>query len=529
MKEIDRLEPRAFTRFCMSIGAVPSSYIQGLTIEEQLLWFCSYIEKEVIPAVNNNAEAVTELQNLYVQLKQYVDDYFENLDVQEEINNKLDDMAESGELAEIIAQYLESQAIIGFNTCSELAAAENLDAGSFARTMGRNTYIDGYGAFYRIRVRTNADDPDGYNLIVLTNTENLIAEKLSDKHIDDLEDFIDDEIEDNKDIMLNSDKVLFIGDSYGVGTTNETEVITSWIDYIKTRYYPTAAKYAINGAGFAAGSTTFEDLLDTAISEIEDKAAYKKIVVCGGFNDRNSSIADIKTAMSSFISKAKTNFTNAKIYVGMIGGCSLVSPTGSGYRLNTFIRSLPAYKDCNQYGAIYLNGVEQILKDYTYFSTDGYHPNADGYSKLADCIEQALQTGSYSFSTAFEGVTISDHLQANVVRNGATTTIDIEGYVEFNGVSTGPNINLGTFNSKYYRQYNTMTEPIPCRFYWTTNSSRYFGGMGYIRFDQYGNCYLDNRLYDNVNGSTNTWGSVQTGVVRLSIDYATRTLPTDLT
>ena len=104
MKDIEKLNYRPFTRFCMSIGAVPSSYLAGLSIEEQLLWLCSYLEKEVIPAVNNNGEAVEELQNLYVELKNYVDNYFDNLDVQEEINNKLDVMAEDGTLDQIINQ-----------------------------------------------------------------------------------------------------------------------------------------------------------------------------------------------------------------------------------------------------------------------------------------------------------------------------------------------------------------------------------------------------------------------------------------
>ena len=36
----------------------------------------------------------------------YINDYFDNLDVQEEINNKLDEMAESGQLTEIISLYL---------------------------------------------------------------------------------------------------------------------------------------------------------------------------------------------------------------------------------------------------------------------------------------------------------------------------------------------------------------------------------------------------------------------------------------
>ena len=107
MKEIDKLNFRPFTRFCMSIGAVPSSYLAGLTIEEQLLWLCSYLEKEVIPAVNNNAEALEELQTLFTELHDYVEHYFDNLDVQEEINNKLDSMVEDGTLTDMIGAYIQ--------------------------------------------------------------------------------------------------------------------------------------------------------------------------------------------------------------------------------------------------------------------------------------------------------------------------------------------------------------------------------------------------------------------------------------
>ena len=106
LKEVEKLQSRPFTKFCMSIGAVPSSYLSGLSIEEQLLWLCSYLEKEVIPAVNNNAESVEELQGLYEELHDYVEHYFDNLDVQEEINNKLDEMAATGTLSEIIGQYI---------------------------------------------------------------------------------------------------------------------------------------------------------------------------------------------------------------------------------------------------------------------------------------------------------------------------------------------------------------------------------------------------------------------------------------
>lgn len=91
-----------FKKFCMTIGALPSSYLESLTYQELLLWFCDYLQNTVIPTINNNADAVEELQNLYIELKNYVDNYFKNLDVQEEINNKLDEMASDGTLENII-------------------------------------------------------------------------------------------------------------------------------------------------------------------------------------------------------------------------------------------------------------------------------------------------------------------------------------------------------------------------------------------------------------------------------------------
>ena len=91
-----------FKHLIMTIGNLPSSYVESLSYYECLLWLCNYIENTVIPAVNNNASALEELQGLFTQLQEYVDNYFENLDVQEEINNKLDDMVEDGTIKSLI-------------------------------------------------------------------------------------------------------------------------------------------------------------------------------------------------------------------------------------------------------------------------------------------------------------------------------------------------------------------------------------------------------------------------------------------
>lgn len=93
-------------KFCYTIGMIPTSYKMSLTYEEQILAIGHYLEETVIPALNNNAEAVAELQSLFIQLKDYVENYFGNLDIQNEINNKLDQMAQDGTLAEIINQEL---------------------------------------------------------------------------------------------------------------------------------------------------------------------------------------------------------------------------------------------------------------------------------------------------------------------------------------------------------------------------------------------------------------------------------------
>lgn len=177
-KEVKKLRP--FTRFIYTIGELPSSYLFSMTYEEQLIWLCNYLAQTVIPTVNNNGEAVEELQNLYIELKEYVDNYFENLDVQEEINNKLDEMVEQGTLQEIIGDYLNSKAVFGFDTVADMKSATNLIDGSYARTLGNTSYLDGKGAYYKVREIRNTDVVDEVHIISLDNSETLICELITD-------------------------------------------------------------------------------------------------------------------------------------------------------------------------------------------------------------------------------------------------------------------------------------------------------------------------------------------------------------
>lgn len=170
---LQHLKP--FTRFCCTIGELPSSYLVSLTYEEQLLWLCHFIKDTILPAINNNAEATEELQQLYVELKNYVDNYFNDLDVQQAINNKLDEMVEDGTLDTILNQFFTETTGLTFSTFQELKNFENLASGNKCKTLGFYNVNDGGEAFYYITNEENSTIPQ----IKINNTlfANLIFTK----------------------------------------------------------------------------------------------------------------------------------------------------------------------------------------------------------------------------------------------------------------------------------------------------------------------------------------------------------------
>ena len=80
LENIETIES-PFRRFVTTIGVFPTAFTDAMTYYECLAYLVKYLEETVIPAVNENAEALAELQTLYIQLKSYVDNYFANLDV----------------------------------------------------------------------------------------------------------------------------------------------------------------------------------------------------------------------------------------------------------------------------------------------------------------------------------------------------------------------------------------------------------------------------------------------------------------
>lgn len=146
----------------------------ALTNYELLCKVVEYLNK-VIANENNQNEAINELAEAFTNLKNYVD----NLDLQDEVNNKLDEMYENGQLEQIIEQLLQSTAIWCFDTVADMKLATNLINGSYTKTLGYYELNDGGGAIYKIRNKTNEDIIDNGSLISLSDL--LVAELVSSK------------------------------------------------------------------------------------------------------------------------------------------------------------------------------------------------------------------------------------------------------------------------------------------------------------------------------------------------------------
>lgn len=173
-----------FLRYCSAI--IPTAFDDSLSYYEALCALYKWLQTNVIDTINHNASVTNdfinkekELEELFAQLKEYVDNYFDNLDVQEEINNKLDNMVEAGTLQEIIAAYLNANAVWGFDNVADMKNSTNLIDGSYAKTLGYHDVNDGGNATYKIREITNSDVVDESFIIALSNNT-LVAELVID-------------------------------------------------------------------------------------------------------------------------------------------------------------------------------------------------------------------------------------------------------------------------------------------------------------------------------------------------------------
>lgn len=214
------------------------------------------------------------------------------------------------------------------------------------------------------------------------------------------------------DIKKRADRNLIcIGDSYGQWTEGST---ISWISQLEDRHMGSVFYHnELGGSGFLAAyydpgeqnRKSFETLLRQLENTVTDKDIITDIVVCGGYNDWSAGhdyIANLSSAIGSFMQYARATYKNAVVSIGMIGRST--SETTCANLLQTLF---PAYVDAALgQGAVYLSGVENAIKADTQMDADGFHPGPAGDRLLGRAIYNALY-GSHPENVFVDNVTVS--------------------------------------------------------------------------------------------------------------------------
>lgn len=124
-------------------------YDDSLSYYELLCKVVDYLNN-VIADVNSVVSEVDTLTLKFNELKEYVDTYFDNLDVQDEINNKLDEMASDGSLSDIInncASYVSAESgwnviKVGDSYVQSLLTDETAEVTAFVRSAIDNPEVN---------------------------------------------------------------------------------------------------------------------------------------------------------------------------------------------------------------------------------------------------------------------------------------------------------------------------------------------------------------------------------------------------
>lgn len=127
-------------------------------------WFLQEFNK-IIAQWKEMHKNFNTLQDAFNDLKNYVQDYFKNLDVQEEINNKIDDLISKGEFWENIPK------ILSVLQDSTAIKNENLNSDNTVYEKVNNDFTDtGLSAIFDI-VDTSNNKNDGYTTFKLDNNK----------------------------------------------------------------------------------------------------------------------------------------------------------------------------------------------------------------------------------------------------------------------------------------------------------------------------------------------------------------------
>ena len=468
-----------FVRFCTA--SVPMVFDNSMSYYECLCALTNYIQKDLVEVVNNNAELQAQLNVKFDELKAFVDNYFENLDVQEEINNKLDEMVEDGTLEEIIGHYITENYV----TKDDLATTDT--AGIMKVGSGLSVSSDGTVSTAPFAQFINSDSKQyeytsgdthsfiNYAIISSEYTPRLVMADPSDPDVRKTASEIDAQYKPS--FMINAggwntadnytygpiiiDNNIELTNNLGGGTDTERTIVAIAEDGTITSVNGSTAaadinaKYAIRAWAtiFNNGVTFYSDGTRNPRTFLaQDFNGNYLIGTCGGrtANDTGMSYQDI----DSFI-RTTLEF-NAKVIFNLDGG-------GSSQYLYRGIRQNKL-----------INNENRAVPNFIVWSSPS--AKADGlFEAQSEASKKLIENEKVSSADVYEDAWFSDHLyseHATMRVNGSSMRI-IEGRTVIMNVKFDVD-STGTGN------YERLFENLPKQ---TNTNTFFFKGINTSTFD----------------------------------------------
>lgn len=144
------IKPRIITGLFTKYIAktIPLAFDESMSYYECICALLEYLNKTIVPDINNTNEGLSELQSFYLLLQDYVNEYFD-VEFPAEIASQLDEMAEDGTLENLLndAAHLTKS----YDTYTDMIAdSSTFTNGLRLKTLGYNSINDGGGATYYV-------------------------------------------------------------------------------------------------------------------------------------------------------------------------------------------------------------------------------------------------------------------------------------------------------------------------------------------------------------------------------------------
>lgn len=410
-KDINNIPPqnpyKKLTPFCLQIiqnFPFIEADFDAITNQQLLQKVVDYLN-QVIANENAVTENIQNLYNAFVELENYVNNYFNDLDIQTEINNKLDKMAQDGTLAEI---------------------------------------IEGYATIPQLTNQIN-------------QIQNNDIPKINSR-LDTLE---------NEEIIIVGDSYL-AGQGLDNPTTENFGYILMTKLGMSTDKFHIWAEGGSSFTNAGNQGHTWQTLVQSKLETITPKN-IKKIIFAGGYNDIVATTpTQIETAMNNCIDYVKSVLPNATIYIDLIGNNGATTEAGATARNLLKNRIYNIYSKCFRKRAIFLDKGQLALQDYKLYENHAnkVHPNLQGQQEIANYLYQSLlkAPGDYrKDNNAFNG-TIPDTISSSTsfifaekLFNNIVKLYCLFNFTLANSLALGYNtIDLGEQTSIKFLRYNSV-------------------------------------------------------------------------